>query len=343
MDVTSDEDFLTQLSLDLDIPLYLNPGEDELNLLNSHFDKSPQEILSEIASPPYIMEDYSKEDNDMSSPEFSTTYNSSVFSNYQSSIKSENSNSSCSSEKSISPVQTNTLIKEEIRIKTPPLSPSSVVVNSSGINKYASKIIYKQPLQILTSHSGNLATVPSKQIPIVPKTQISLSKNQNNVVVLNTDIKPVITSHQTAKVLVVENVNLSETIPQMKVEPITTSVSVVPNVMVNTLNRYTASTTIDPRILKKQQRKIKNRESASLSRKRKKDYMTSLEEKVKELSAQNKKLHMVSTIFTVFVFKLLIEIISGILVFHIFFLFVIIQNITILNSASFENIPQYKE
>lgn len=290
MDVTSDEDFLTQLSLDLDIPLYLNPGEDELSLLNSHFDKSPQEILSEIASPPYSMEDYSKEDIDLKNTEFSTTYNSTALPDYQSEIKSEVVNSP--SKKSISPDHSDVIIKDEINITTPPLSPTSVVINHTGIKNLSNKIIYNQPVKIITSHCTNLSTIPPKQVPIVPKTQLSLSKNQNKVVILNTDIKPVITSPQTTKVLVVENLNLTQTISPMNVEPTTTSVNVVPNIMVNAVNRF-SSTTIDPRILKKQQRKIKNRESASLSRKRKKDYMTSLEEKVKELSAENKRLHVV--------------------------------------------------
>jgi hypothetical protein len=36
-DLPSDEDFLQQLSSDLDIPLLLNPGEDEMSLLNAFF------------------------------------------------------------------------------------------------------------------------------------------------------------------------------------------------------------------------------------------------------------------------------------------------------------------
>lgn len=296
MDVTSDEDFLTQLSLDLDIPLYLNPGEDELSLLNSHFDKSPEEILSDIASPPYNMDECLKEDSELNNQvDFPTGYNPLNFCN-QSYIKSENSISS-ESEKSTSPVQSDFIIKEEIQLKTPPLSPNSVVVNTNNIKDIQDNIIYSQPVQILTTQHGTLTNVPSKQIPIVPKPKISLPTNPNKVVVLTPDIKPVITSPQAPKVIIVENVNLSKKIPQIKVEPITPitkSVNVVPSVMVNPVNRFSASTTIDPRILKKQQRKIKNRESASLSRKRKKDYMTSLEEQVKELSAENKRLQVVS-------------------------------------------------
>jgi hypothetical protein len=44
---------------------------------------------------------------------------------------------------------------------------------------------------------------------------------------------------------------------------------------------------LDPNLIKKQNRMIKNRESASLSRKRKKEYVETLEEKVKEFSNEN--------------------------------------------------------
>lgn len=295
MEGTSDEDFLTQLSLDLDIPLYLNPGEDELCLLNSHFDKSPEEILSDIASPPYNMEeDYSKEENELNNLEFPSFTQVSI-QKFECNIKSEKSFSS-GSEKSLSPIQSELIIKEELKDRTPPLSPTSIVISTTAINDIPSKIVYTQPVQILAAQHGNLTAVSSKQIPIVPKAQFPITNNQNNVVVLNTDIKPVIRTPQTANVLVVENVGLNKNISQVKVEPLTpvTPVNVVPSVMVGTVNRFSASTTLDPRLLKKQQRKIKNRESASLSRKRKKDYMTSLEEQVKELSAENKRLQVVS-------------------------------------------------
>lgn len=51
---------------------------------------------------------------------------------------------------------------------------------------------------------------------------------------------------------------------------------------------------IDDRALKKQLRMIKNRESACLSRKRKKDYVTTLESRLMDLSKENQELKTVS-------------------------------------------------
>lgn len=51
---------------------------------------------------------------------------------------------------------------------------------------------------------------------------------------------------------------------------------------------------IDDRTLKKQLRMIKNRESACLSRKKKKDYVTSLEARISDLSKENQQLKAVS-------------------------------------------------
>lgn len=332
MEVASDEDFLTQLSSDLDIPLLLNPGEDEMSMLNSFFDKSPEEILSDITSPPYSPEEeLSKEINELQQMDFSQ-WGPDAFPNLQSEIKTEPFDSSSSSDSiKLSPVHKpnspqGDIVKDEIEIKSAPPSPNSpssscsIIVESTGNNftSSTSKIVYTQPVQIVPQLQ-TISKLPPKRIPIVPKAPYTIPvTNSNKVVVIkNNDFKinpPVISnpSNVTApNVVLLENITTVPiksltTMPQAptavtqvpvtSVTNITQGVSIPSSVVIGAGSRFSVGvgTNVDPKILKRQQRKIKNRESACLSRKKKKDYVTSLEEKVKELTAENDRLIMVS-------------------------------------------------
>ncbi|XP_030746092.1 cyclic AMP-dependent transcription factor ATF-6 beta [Sitophilus oryzae] len=234
MDVSSGEDFLTQLSTDLDIPLLLNAGEDEMALLNSFLDKSPDEILSDVASPP--REDVSNDSLDVKDVDFTAWDFANIPKTEEQDVASDASSVSSNS------------IESTTRIPVVQYPPSTRI----KLEEIEPKIKTK---------------VPIKRVPIQPK-------GQNNFVVINNKFPTVLPqgiSGLSPKVVVLDNIS---TFPVKQVSPI------LPNRPCNM--------GIDPKIFKRQQRKIKNRESACLSRKKKKDYLNSLEEQVKELVEENK-------------------------------------------------------
>nr|CAH7736834.1 unnamed protein product [Callosobruchus chinensis] len=276
VDVASDEDFLTQLSAGLDIPLLLNPGEDEMSMLNALFDKSPEEIMSDIKSPVFTMEDSLEKEMDELQGVDISKFGPDAFPNLQSNIKVEPESSDRSSSKSKSPSpDTKISIKEEIEIKSPPSSPESMVT-IPGLP--ANNIIYSQPVHLLQS---SLKQLPPKRVPIIPKPPYTVPIKNENIVVIKTPAPVPVTTTGTS-MLFLENVPQITTSSQASRLPLT-----VPSGTSGYANNPTG---IDPKVLKRQQRKIRNRESASLSRKRKKDYISQLEEQIKVLSDENKKL-----------------------------------------------------
>lgn len=166
IDIHSDEDFLQTLSSDLDIPLLLNSNDDDLGLLTSCFDKSPDEILSEITPPgSAVTYDFTKEFDELQHVDF-TQWGPEAFPNLKSDIKVEeiasprsqesyyvNSIKSDSPTSSISSLTYNSNgvdIKDEITIiDTPPVSPNNNFERSTYdiqlINEHIPKVCVHLP------------------------------------------------------------------------------------------------------------------------------------------------------------------------------------------------------
>ena len=214
-------------------------------------------------------------------------------------IEPSDSCSSSGSNKSISPVQSPKdgvnffEIKDEVKIE--PHSPGSVAsVHKTEID---SNIL------ISTISNSRVKIVPQtlvKKIPI--QTRVATSTPKSKVVVLqNADLKRSAATPggpAPQKVVVLENL---ATVPVTTVAQIPTTLTnsvmkstVSPVILTGSNNVALNVTSIDPKMLKRHQRKIKNRESACLSRKKKKDYLTSLETQVKDLQTENHHLKLVT-------------------------------------------------
>ncbi|KAJ6633065.1 Cyclic AMP-dependent transcription factor ATF-6 alpha [Pseudolycoriella hygida] len=178
-------------------------------------------------------------------------------------------------------------------IDTPPISPPEQIPTSLLANQNINilhgtliPITNAIPSQTSTSYSG------LKRIKIQPK-PVAVDKdliktNAKTIVLSPDDYRAFVQKRKSelgTKPVVIKNLSPTTTVTNGKVSP-PTQLSPASIHVLNPLIKHE----MNEKILKKQQRMIKNRESACLSRKKKKEYVTSLESQITCLSKENQKL-----------------------------------------------------
>lgn len=273
-DLPYDEDFLQELSAGLDIPLFLNQDKDEMSLFSSLLDKSAEEIMSEISSSTRSPQEFGNESQ-----------------KWETEVKTE--------------IKTET---EELHIVDECCSTDSSNSDSSGAAQNSNKNVHLPPRRIAKASKKPKITI--KRNTIYPKTPYSIppTKNTNQILVMPlnnfnaaSNRKLVTSDAVKTELMLVDDtvvpITSAATIPTLSPTPVTAmnplTISTIPVIIKSENNASPPAA--DIKALKRQQRMIKNRESALLSRKKKKDYVTQLEKDVQDLRAENQQLKLVCT------------------------------------------------
>ena len=296
-DVLDDnEDLLHQLSAELGIPDFLEDGyhhrfsDGDADRLTCQPSPTPHNLsggLSNLGTG--LLDDHMMEMGDSLFPDITSSSDSA----YSGSIKSEptspfgvlppsptSSDNSDASRRDSPPPPLPTYSYSPTLASPDPSPAPTLLLGADGTMKLISKQPAQQAMPMQGLMTGKIA-IPKirKPAPPQPQQQAPLVLQLSNDGLYYT--KTTSATSSTSSPLIVK------TEPVSSFASSSSSSSTFCSPLVAGLPTVTSSGTEEVRNLKRQQRMIKNRESACISRKKKKEYVTNLEDQIKALSTEN--------------------------------------------------------